>query len=169
LSTPSKPANPVSTPQSTLLAIDLGLRMGLARYASDGRLLVYRSHNLGTVGRLKRAVPRLLEMTDRHLFAEGDRHLFEVWLREADRCRIPARLVAAETWRQGILFDRQFRNGRTAKQSADRLARRVIEWSDAPRPTSLRHDAAEAILLGLWATLDLGWLDHLPDELRAGL
>ena len=42
------------------------------------------------------------------------------------------------------------------------LARRVIEWCGAPRPTSLRHDAAEAILIGLWGVLELGWVDALP-------
>ena len=46
------------------------------------------------------------------------------------------------------------------------LARRVIEWSNAPRPTSLRHDAAEAILIGLWGVLQAGQLPRLPTELR---
>jgi hypothetical protein len=45
------------------------------------------------------------------------------------------------------------------------LARRVIAWSEARRPTSLRHDAAEAILTGLWGVLEVGWLDSLPEEL----
>jgi hypothetical protein len=41
----------------------------------------------------------------------------------------------------------------------------VIEWSGAARPTSLRHDAAEAILIGLWGLLEAGWMGRLPDEL----
>ncbi|MBC8076709.1 MAG: hypothetical protein H7Y32_11595, partial [Chloroflexales bacterium] len=45
-------------------------------------------------------------------------------------------------------------------------ARRVIAWAGAPRPTSLRHDAAEAILIGLWGALEVGWLPALPPELR---
>ena len=49
-----------------------------------------------------------------------------------------------------------------AKRWADAGARRVIEWSGAPRPTSLRHDAAEAILVGLHAVLELGWLARSP-------
>jgi hypothetical protein len=44
----------------------------------------------------------------------------------------------------------------------------VIEWSGITRPTSLRHDAAEAILIGLWGVLEAGWLPALPPELRAG-
>jgi hypothetical protein len=45
---------------------------------------------------------------------------------------------------------------------AAQLARNVIEWSGARRPTSLRHDAAEAILIGLWGVLSAGWLRALP-------
>jgi len=44
-------------------------------------------------------------------------------------------------------------------------ARRVVEWSDAARPTSLRHDAAEAILIGLWGVIDVGWLPGVPKAL----
>jgi hypothetical protein len=42
------------------------------------------------------------------------------------------------------------------------MARKVIDWSGARRPTSLRHDAAEAILVGLWGGLQVGWLRELP-------
>ena len=48
-------------------------------------------------------------------------------------------------------------------------ARRIIEWSGAPRPTSLRHDAAEAVLIGFWGVLEVGWLDAVPPELRGAL
>ena len=57
-------------------------------------------------------------------------------------------------------------SGTQAKQTADELARRVINWSEAPRPTSLRHDAAEAILVGLWGALEVGWLERAPTEVR---
>jgi hypothetical protein len=40
-----------------------------------------------------------------------------------------------------------------------------VEWSDAPRPTSLRHDAAEAILIGLWGVIRVGWLTTVPTSL----
>ena len=46
------------------------------------------------------------------------------------------------------------------------MARKVIEWSAAPRPTALRHDTAEAIMIGLWGVLQLGWLAKLPRELH---
>jgi len=48
---------------------------------------------------------------------------------------------------------------------ADGIARRVVEWSETSRPTSLRHDAAEAILIGLWGVIDVGWLTAVPPAL----
>jgi len=51
-----------------------------------------------------------------------------------------------------------------SKLSADALGRRIIAWSGAGRLTSLRLDAAEAILIGLWGVLEAGWLDALPAE-----
>ena len=49
-----------------------------------------------------------------------------------------------------------------AKRNAGELARRVIRGSGAAGPTSLRHDAAEAVLVGLWGVLQVGWLERLP-------
>lgn len=46
------------------------------------------------------------------------------------------------------------------------LTRGIIVGSGAAKPTSLKHDAAEAILLGLWAVLEVGWLVRVPAELR---
>ena len=45
------------------------------------------------------------------------------------------------------------------------VAKKVIGWSGAKRPTSLRHDAAEAILAGLWGMLKIGWLKEIPREI----
>lgn len=152
----------------TLLAIDLGLRTGLAYYGADGRLRRYGSHNFGSVTRLRRGVATILAETGdvEWLYIEGGGPLGEIWAREAARRGIVARLVSAETWRQDLLYQREQRKGEQAKRVADTLARRVIVWSGAPRPTALRHDAAEAILVGLWAVLQVGWLERLPDDLR---
>jgi hypothetical protein len=152
----------------TLLAVDLGVRTGLALYGGDGRLLRYRSQNFGSAARLKRALPALLDSEPdlAWLVIEGGGPLADAWEREAARRRIPVRRTAAEEWRRALLYPREQRSGAQAKTTADGLARRIIEWSGAPRPTSLRHDAAEAILIGFWAVLDAGWLDTVPPELR---
>jgi hypothetical protein len=128
----------------------------------------YRSHNFGAPARLRRGIVTILDEAPdlAWLVLEGGGPLADVWEREAVRRAIPALRVAAETWRARLLLSREQRSGLEAKQHADDLARRVIAWAGAPKPTSLRHDAAEAILIGLWGVLEVGWLPALPPELR---
>ena len=148
---------PATTPPVTvlphLLAVDCGLRTGLALYAGDGRLLWYRSHHLGNRAHLKRAAARILgELPGlQQVVVEGGGTLAEVWVKEAQLRGVAAQVVHAEQWRAALLLPRQQRTGRQAKQVADELAREIIARSGAPKPTSLRHDAAEAILVGQWA------------------
>ena len=102
----------------------------------------------------------------RLLVLEGGGNLAQIWTREAERRDVGVRTIAAETWRQRLLFARERRTGAGAKDHADSLARQIIEWSGAKRPVSLRHDAAEAIAIGFWGVLDAGWLSEFPPELE---
>lgn len=153
---------------AALLAVDLGVRAGFACYGDDGRLRWYRSQNFGAASRLRRAIPALLDAPGdaTRLVLEGGGALAEAWRREAERRAIAVQQVSAEEWRELFLLPREHRSGAQAKEVAGRLAREIIEWSGAPRPTSLRHDAAEAIMIGLWGVLNAGWLRRLPDLLR---
>ena len=152
----------------SLLAVDLGLKTGLALYAGNGRLVWYRSTNFGTMTRLKRGAFAVLNTIPdlAWMVLEGGGDIAEVWEKEAEKRRIVVRRIGAELWRKHLLYIREQRTGKLAKRNAGELARRVIEWSGAPRPTSLRHDAAEAILIGLWGVVDAEWLDAIPAELR---
>jgi hypothetical protein len=143
------------------------LRTGLATYGGDGRLLTYHSQHFGNASSLRRAVPALLEGVT-HLVIEGGGALASIWSDEAAARDIDVRWVSAESWRGTFFYPREQRSGEQAKRAADELARRVIAWSGARRPTSLRHDAAEAILVGLWRVLELGWLPDLPQGLVHG-
>lgn len=152
----------------SLLAVDLGLKTGLALYQENSRLLWYRSHNFGTTERLKRGVPGILDAIPelKALIVEGGGNLATVWEREAERRGITYLRIDAGEWRQMFLYSREQRSGVEAKKHAGELARTVIDWAGAARPTSLRHDAAEAIMIGLWGLRRLGWLDALPKELQ---
>ncbi|MBN1344197.1 MAG: hypothetical protein JXQ73_16040 [Phycisphaerae bacterium] len=155
----------------SLLAVDMGLRAGLALYGDDGRLRWYRSRNFGSAPRLRRAVVSMLDEIEdlAWIVVEGGGPLADIWQRQAKRRGIGFRQIGAEAWRNRLLRARQQRTGKQAKVSADALARSVIEWSAAPRPTSLRHDAAEAILIGLHAVVELGWLPRIPSGIaRSG-
>jgi len=153
-----------------LLAVDLGLKTGLALYGEDGKLRWYRSKNFGTTARLKRAVYGILkEIPDlAMLVIEGGGGIAEIWEREAQKQGIAVRRIMAEDWRKMILFGREQRTGAMAKARAAWLADAVIAWSSLRRPTVPRHDAAEAILIGLWGVIEEGWLGGLPPEIRHG-
>ena len=151
-----------------LLAIDLGLHTGYALYGIDGRLRSYRSQHFGALNVLKRAAYTILGTTPdvTHLVMEGGGAVAHVWEQVAQRKNIAVEIIGAERWRQRLLYDREQRSGEIAKATADELARRVIAWSGALKPTSLRHDAAEAIMIGLWGVLEYGWLPAVPPEVR---
>jgi len=153
---------------TSILAVDLGLRTGLALYGGDGRLVWYRSQHFGNTERLRRGAHGILNATPgvAAIVIEGGGNLAVVWEKEAQQRGLAVRRVEAEVWRQVFLLPREQRSGVEAKRYAGELARKVIEWSAAPRPTSLRHDAAEAILVGLWGVLHFGLLEALPKEIQ---
>ncbi|WP_420455217.1 hypothetical protein [Rubrivirga sp.] len=127
----------------------------------------YRSQNLGSKSRLRRAAGAVLadHREAERVVLEGGGDLAELWVRAAERAGRRARVIDAGVWRRTLLLPRERRHGTDAKAAADGLARAVIEWSGAPRPKGpLRHDAAEAIAVGLWGVLDAGWLDAVPEE-----
>ena len=137
-----------------LLAIDLGLRCGWAAFDGSGRLLGYGSRHYGNRTALRKAIPQILgefPMLAR-LVVEGGGELFVPWKKEALRRGLAVRQVASEVWRKSLLKPSQQGSGEDAKAAADEVARDVIERAGAKRPTSLRHDAAEAILVGVWAS-----------------
>ncbi|BBD08969.1 hypothetical protein [Desulfovibrio ferrophilus] len=153
----------------SLLAVDLGLRTGLALYNPQGRLVWYRSHNFGSQARLKRGAHGILKDIPELdiLVLEGGGTLADLWANEGVKRGLDVHTITAEIWRKRLLLPRQQTSGAKAKRHADQRARKIIQWSNAPRPTSLRHDAAEAILIGLWGVLNAGWLTELPAELKA--
>jgi hypothetical protein len=152
----------------SLLAVDLGLKTGLALYGQDGRLIWCRSKNYGAASRLRRGAHNILNSIPDLLLLvlEGGGTLAAIWEREAQRQKIPLKQISAELWRKKLLYPREQMTGPQAKHHADDLARNVIKWSRISRPASLRHDTAEAILIGLWAVLEIGWLKKIPHELR---
>lgn len=155
MGTPETPTNaqPSCGDNSKLLSVDCGLKTGLALFTLNGRLLWYRSHNFGSRARLKKAAWSILKEIDglTHLIIEGGGELAEIWVKEGLKRNFTVQLVQAEQWRKDLLLPRQQRTGKQAKQVADELAREIIDKSGAAKPTSLRHDAAEAILVGYWA------------------
>ena len=115
----------------SLLAVDLGLKTGLACFRSDGRLIWYRSRNYGSRVRLKKAAAAVLrEAGDvRYLVIEGGGDLALPWMAESRRLGIEVLQLAAHDWREELLLPREQRSGENAKKHADAVARRIIEAS----------------------------------------
>jgi len=152
----------------TLLAIDLGVKTGLALFNDNGKLVWYRSHNYGNKRRLKNNISEILYSLPglSILVIEGGGPIAELWKSKAFRHKLTTIQVFAEEWRKELFFDRQIRNGPMAKQNAIVMAKKVITWSGIHKPTALRHDTAEAILVGLWGVIKAGWLPEMPPDLR---
>lgn len=151
-----------------LLAIDLGVKTGLALFTNDCKLEWYRSQNYGSKNRLARAVNSILyEIPNLSMIVmEGGGTLHKIWEKEAGRISISCMQVQAGDWRRDLLFDREQRNGSMAKQHAIQLAKQVIKHCGANKATSLTDDAAEAILTGFWALKHIGWLGDFPKFIR---
>lgn len=143
-----------------LLAVDVGLRLGLAAYAPTGRLLWYRSQHFANRSTLRRGIPHVFAQASglQQVALEGGGPLADLWRKEAERRGMEVLEISAEVWRTALLLPRHQREGAQAKEHADTLARRIIAWSGATKPTQLRHDTAEAICLGFWAAMQAGWV-----------
>lgn len=157
----------MSDPHARLVAVDLGVRTGIAVFGGDGRLVSVGSRNLGRRGRVRQVATALRRELDRvdALVLEGDRSLAPPWRAVFEPRGTEVVLVEAERWRQALLHPRERRDGRTAKAAARELAD-VAASGLSERPVGrLRHDAAEAVLIGVWGLRELGWIDAWPPGL----
>ncbi len=149
----------------TMLAVDLGLKTGLALFSDEPRLIWYRSQNYGSAERLKRAAYSVIhDMPDlSYIVIEGGGVLARPWALQAAKHDVEVLMVSAHEWRAALLKKQDQGPTKRAKRSAESLAPKVIDALGGKRPTSLRHDAAEAILVGLWAMGRVGWIDRFRD------
>lgn len=152
-------AGAAGPPRAALLAVDLGLRCGLAYYDRDAVLLRHASRHFGGRDALRRGAVALLSEQPalEWLVVEGDARLARAWQRPAAARGIALLHVEPATWRRALLLERQQARGRDLKREAQRAAAKVVAASKAVSGTAPRHDAAEAILIGLWACGELGW------------
>lgn len=160
-------ADPKPGIKESLLAVDMGLRTGLALFNREGRLTWYRSQHYGSARSLKSAVYGIFKENPgiAILVIEGGGPLADIWMKEAGRRQVRILQMSAEDWRKALLLPREQKSGIQAKSHAQTLARKIIDWSGARRPTSLRHDAAEAILAGMWGAMEAGWITDMPNGL----
>ena len=145
-----------------LLAIDLGLRFGWSCFQEDGDLVAYGSHHCGQANKLSAVAYRSLSRLPRGsaLIVEGNGDLLRVWRRYAQKYEITYLNISAERWRGDCLSTKYLHDGRAAKKRAELIASRLIRARSGRGSTSLRHDAAEACLIGWWGLHHLSWIDE---------
>ncbi len=151
--------------QHGLLAIDLGLKTGLAYFSGDGRLQRYHAQHFANRSALKKQVYGTLRGYQplSVLVTEGDQALAKIWQKLPEKWGAQTVHIQAQHWREELLlFRERSYGGAKAKSVAQQRALDVISWSgaDLPYRDELRHDAAEAILIGLWGVLQQGWIEE---------
>lgn len=144
-----------------LLAVDLGVKTGLALFDSGGTLLWYRSRNYGNKQRLRTDIQNVINDIPslRFVFIEGGGDIARLWLKECRKRKIHFRQIYAEDWRKDLFDPKEMRTGEQAKQKAIILAKQVIDQCQGPKPTSMLDDAAEAVLVGYWGMIQVEWID----------
>jgi hypothetical protein len=150
-----------------LLAVDLGIKTGLALYGADIQLHWYRSQNFGSAARLRKAVPWILSQQDlSHVIIEGGGPLLKIWNAELDKRNINVIKIMADHWRSELLYAREQRNRSDAKANAIHYAEKVIEKVSVQKSTPPDNNSAEAILIGLYGMRQLNWIAATGDFLR---
>jgi hypothetical protein len=135
-----------------MLAVDLGVKTGLALFTTEGQLIWYRSRNYGNKQRLKQDIQNFFDHTPAIslVILEGGGDLAQLWKKECRRRAVSCRQIYAEEWRKDLFDPKEYRTGEEAKKQALKQAREVIDHCNGPKPTSMIDDAAEAILIGYW-------------------
>lgn len=135
-----------------ILAVDLGVKTGMALFEASGEPVWVRSSNFGNATRLKKAVPGFLDALPERsiLVMEGGGTMGEIWKKEAKKHSISIVQIHAGEWRKDIFYQRDQRSGVSAKNNALQLAMQILRKSGIPAPKSMTDDAAEAFLVGYW-------------------
>lgn len=135
-----------------LLAVDLGMKAGLAWFTTDGMLLRARSTRFPSRTVLRRALRTLWDEVPgvTTVVIEGGGELADIWADSARAHGLTVASVTAETWRAEMLLTRQRRSGRQAKATAEYLAMQLARQSGHSPRTAFNDDTAEAVLCGAW-------------------
>jgi hypothetical protein len=168
--------------RSLLMAVDLGLRTGVCLFNSAGELLCYEYFHFESVSELQMGAKILLKEWENdankntdiskdddrwqvsHVAIEGtDPPLAKAWKQAVHEIEQPIAVlfVKPEEWREDILTEEERSSGTCSKLASTQIALRVI--SRYGRKTSdvleCQTDVAESILLGLYMSCRLGWIN----------
>ena len=152
----------ISNTYPHLLSIDLGLRFGWSCFDQKTRLIAYGSHHCGQANKLGNIAYSVMKVLPSNsvVLVEGNSELYKHWQRNAQKFQIPIIQVYAEGWRHDCLSQKEQVDGKRAKEAAIRIAKTLIKSQSGQGSHSLRHDAAEACLMGWWGLKQLQWISE---------
>ncbi|MGC6493166.1 MAG: hypothetical protein ACON5B_10050 [Myxococcota bacterium] len=150
--------------ETCLLAIDVGLSTGWAVVDHTHRVTSWAGHRFRSRQRYRRwARGLVLGIPDlAGVLLEGDRQLAQPFVSAASRRGCRVEIIGADRWRLDLFDPHEVKDTRTAKRSAIAYASTLLRAHRARVPRTLRHDAAEAICLGVWAAQH--WMGWPPPE-----
>ena len=164
-----------------LLAVDLGLKSGVALYNKQGKLLRYEQH-LFNRDKLDDEIKAIVEGWESDIQSSdtmsssneepwtvtkialegGDVAIFNAWDSAAKDISITR--VSPEEWRFHLLSEKERISGAASKAAARLIARQVV--SDfgimGNHEGKFKTDVAEAVLLGFYVCKKLGWISRDP-------
>ena len=159
-----------------LISLDLGLRFGWAFYSLQGSLIGYGSHHCAGREQLKKCAYSLIQTLppSSEIWIEGGGALLKFWTKPALKKTLTIRICHAHEWRSDLFKMSAHLSGKEAKQKAIQWAHYLIELNrQKNKPPEfkgrrkktkksapvIRHDTAEAILMGWWALFQRGWIE----------
>eukprot|EP00977_Amphora_coffeiformis_P010427 scaffold2438_cov167-Amphora_coffeaeformis.AAC.3 len=165
-----------------LVAVDLGLRTGLALYSDDGRLLEYEQAVFETADELKANCLQLMADWEAkyqgrdekschitHVAVEGaDASLRHVWRNIVeDHLHCELLLVKPEEWRADLLLSKEKASGEAAKEASRLIARQLVaDYGGRLHAGKFSTDVAESILLGYHVSRRLEWIPRKEPGVR---
>lgn len=170
---------------SLLMAIDLGLKSGVALFGRNGKLLRYeqfhfqkdsldktvksllttweqeaRDHGHSCDGDIDNNPPRVT-----HLVLEGaDSFMLRAWMdaTNCDKNTVSILRVSPEEWRAELLQEKERLSASNAKAASRLIARQIVnDFGIMPRHEGkFTTDVAEAVCLGFYVCYKMGWVDR---------
>jgi len=101
-----------------------------------------------------------------YLIIEGGGPLRKIWDAQLEKRNIEIMHIMAEDWRHDLLFEREQRKGKIAKEKALFYAEKVIQNLAEKKIAALNVNAAEAIMIGVWGLKKLGWINNTNTLIR---
>jgi hypothetical protein len=151
----------VAVASRRLLAVDLGLRTATAVLDGSGQILQVNDWHFTDLHQLEGALEGMLRSHSiTHVVVEGaDVKLNRIWRKAVEKHDLPFARIVAEDWREVLLLPKERKNKQVAKDAAVLIAKQfwTKKMDHNKLSAKLSKDAAEAILVGLYALQVLGW------------